>query len=439
MPPIILSVIRSLHEGMTAVVRAGDSSTDAIEVTNGLRQGCTLAPTMFNLYFSAMVRCWRDRCPQAGVTVKYRVGRKLVGDRTAKVRLQEVCVTESQFADDVALYATTREVLEQVAREFVKTAAEWGLTVSLEKTKLLTMGKDLAPEDNLSVQLEEGEFDTVEEFTYLGSTITRDGEVRDEVVARLAKASRAFGCLRSAIFQNRRISVAIKREVYRAVVLSTLLYGAETWTVKAESVRRLRGFHNRCIRSMLGVSKLQQWRERITSKELAERFGMTESMAEILRRHRLKWLGHVARMNDNRMPKQLLFGELTRSRPSHGTKRRWRDLAAGDVQAAGLGSTWYEVAQDRRKWADICKQCHTNDSEERQHGLLASTNTGHSYKCSCGRSFRRQGDLTRHNRFCDGSQHLSRRHSVSTFECLCGRTFRRRGDLTRHSRYCGTT
>ena len=164
--------------------------------------------------------------------------------------------------------------------------------------------------------------------------------------------------------------MAIKREVYRAVVLSTLLYGAETWTVKAESVRRLRGFHNRCIRSMLGVSKLQQWRERITSKELAERFGMTESMAEILRRHRLKWLGHVARMNDNRMPKQLLFGELTRSRPSHGTKSRWRDLAAGDVQAAGLGSTWYEVAQDRRKWADIC---HTNDSEERQHGLLAST------------------------------------------------------------------
>ena len=123
-PPIILSVIRSLHEGMTAVVRAGDSSTDAIEVTNGLRQGCTLAPTMFNLYISAMVRCWRDQCPQAGVTVKYRVGRKLVGDRTAKVRLQEVCVTESQFADDVALYATTREVLEQVAREFVKTAAE---------------------------------------------------------------------------------------------------------------------------------------------------------------------------------------------------------------------------------------------------------------------------------------------------------------------------
>ena len=109
-------------------------------------------------------------------------------------------------------YATTREELEQVAGEFVRTAAEWGLAVSLEKTKLLATGKDLVPEDSLHVQLEEGEIASVEEFTYLGSTTTRDGEVRGEVVARLVKASRAFGCLRSAIFQNRRISVATKRE-----------------------------------------------------------------------------------------------------------------------------------------------------------------------------------------------------------------------------------
>ena len=98
----------------------------------------------------------------------------------------------------------------------------------------------------------------------------------------------------------------------------------------------MRGFHNRCIRSMLGVSRLQQWKQRITSRELAEAIGMMESMTEILRRHRLSWLGHVARMDDSRMPKQLLFGELMRLHPRHGTKRGWRDLALADVQAAGL-------------------------------------------------------------------------------------------------------
>ena len=167
-----------------------------------------------------------------------------------------------------------------------------------------------------------GEIAIVEDFTYLGSSITRDGEVCGEVSMRLGRASRAFVCLRSAIFHNKQLSMATKREVYNAVVLPTLLYGAETWTVKADSVRRMRGFHNRCIRSMLGVSRLQQWKERITSRELAETIGMTESMVEILRRHRLRWLRHVARMEDSRMPKQLLLGELERPQPRHGTKRR---------------------------------------------------------------------------------------------------------------------
>ena len=296
-PPAMVSVIRSFHEGMTAVVRVEDGTTDDIQVTNGLRQGCTLAPTLFNLYFSAMVSCWMARCPQAGVRVRFGIGRKLVWDRTAKTRLQVARIFESKFADDVALYATTMEALEGVAKEFVKTAVDWGLTVSLEKTKLLTMGSQLKPEDVLPVHLNAGEIATVDDFMYFGSNISRDGEVKGEVAVRLGKASRAFGCLRSAVLQNQKFSVKIKREVYRSVVLLTLLYGAETWTVKAESVRRLRGFHNRCIRSMMGVSRLKQWKERITSRELAERFGMTDSMTDILRRHRLRWLGHVARMD----------------------------------------------------------------------------------------------------------------------------------------------
>ena len=64
------------------------------------------------------------------------------------------------------LYATTREVLEQIAREFVRTGTEWGLTVSLEKTKLLTMGVGLTPEDSQPVQLEVGRIATADEFIY---------------------------------------------------------------------------------------------------------------------------------------------------------------------------------------------------------------------------------------------------------------------------------
>lgn len=94
----------------------------------------------------------------------------------------------------------------------------------------------------------------VHDFTYLGSTITDDGEVKNEIGTRIAKASRAFGCLQKPIFQNKHLSVETKRKVYKAKVLTVLLYGVETWTIKAHSVRCLNGFYNRCVRTILGVS-----------------------------------------------------------------------------------------------------------------------------------------------------------------------------------------
>ena len=112
-PEKMLNVVKSFHEGMHAEVRVGLTVTDRFEVRNGLRQGCTLAPTLFNIYFSAMVADWRNRSSGAGVSVLYKHGRKLVGDRTAKSRLSEMRVTESQFADDVALYATCRDSFSQ--------------------------------------------------------------------------------------------------------------------------------------------------------------------------------------------------------------------------------------------------------------------------------------------------------------------------------------
>ena len=91
-----------------------------------------MAPTLFNIYFSAVVADWRSRCPQAGVSIKFRHGRKLVGDRTTKSRLNNSQITESQFADDAAVYATTREAFEQATGEFVRTAHRWGLTVNIK-------------------------------------------------------------------------------------------------------------------------------------------------------------------------------------------------------------------------------------------------------------------------------------------------------------------
>ena len=77
-PPKMLGIIRSFHEGMHAEVKLGPTCTESFEVRNGLRQGCTMAPTLFNIYFSAMVANWRNECIEEGVSVLYKHGRKLV-------------------------------------------------------------------------------------------------------------------------------------------------------------------------------------------------------------------------------------------------------------------------------------------------------------------------------------------------------------------------
>ena len=85
--------------------------------------------------------------------ILYRAGRKLVGDRTAKSRLNSVSVTESQFADDAALYTTSRQSMEIISNKFVACASRWGLTVSTRKTKGLSVSSEI---DRADMVLEGG-------------------------------------------------------------------------------------------------------------------------------------------------------------------------------------------------------------------------------------------------------------------------------------------
>lgn len=55
----------------------------------------------------------------------------------------------------------------------------------------------------------------------------------------------------------------------------------------------------------------------------------------------LCWLGNLGQMEEHQILKQLLFGELRKKRPSHGTKKRQRDGVMADTQAMRVGDDWY--------------------------------------------------------------------------------------------------
>ena len=94
-----------------------------------------MAPTLFNIYYNAMVARRRVYFEVAGVNVLCRHRRRLVGDHTVKSGLDRVQVTEFQFADDLVMYAAFQTEFESVGQSFVVEASHFGLTVGLTKTK----------------------------------------------------------------------------------------------------------------------------------------------------------------------------------------------------------------------------------------------------------------------------------------------------------------
>ena len=96
-----------------------------------------------------------------------------------------------------------------------------------------------------------------------------------------------------------------KLKVYCAVVLLSLLYASETWTVYSHHVKQLNAFHMRCLRTLLHV----KWQDKIPDTEVLQRSEM-ESIHALLLRSQLRWAVHVYHMDDARLAKRLLYGEL---------------------------------------------------------------------------------------------------------------------------------
>ncbi|KAL8572219.1 hypothetical protein ACOMHN_049395 [Nucella lapillus] len=87
--------------------------------------------------------------------------------------------------------------------------------------------------------------------------------------------------LSNRVWENSKLTIKTKTQVYQVCVLSTLLYGSESWTLYTHQERRLNTFHLRCLRRILGIS----WQDRVPNKDVLARAG-TRSMFALLTKRR---------------------------------------------------------------------------------------------------------------------------------------------------------
>ena len=139
--------------------------------------------------------------------------------------------------------SSLRENLQELANYFLSVSKAFGLTVSIKKTEVL---RQLTPNTTRcppNITMDGEAVKNVNVFKHLGSSINSAANLDDEVLNRLSKASQAFGCLHTRIWPEHGIKVNTKLDVYKAVVLSSLLYGCETWTCHRRHIKKLEQFH----------------------------------------------------------------------------------------------------------------------------------------------------------------------------------------------------
>ena len=343
LPEKLVVLIEKLYARTSLKIRLKQEVGRGVDISTGVRQGCVISPVLFNLFLNFILKLIRPQLEERGVKLCYRIGDSLFKlDADGLLEMNEWAFA---YADDLVLLSENKEKLHESLKIFDEAVTEAGMEMSVAKTKVMQTGKG-AGRDDISLDLgPRGTVKEVNEFKYLGSLITNDGSMTREISERIAKAGGVFQRMRKNVFAVRAMSKSVKMRVYAASVLAVLLYGSETWNCTAADIKRLESFHNRCLRCMFGISKLTHF----TNFDLRKLTGQQTIQSKMMT-NRLRWLGHVMRMQDDRMPKRMMFARLQTARPAGGAKQRWKDCVQHDLRSMGLEDGWSDLAQQRDKW-----------------------------------------------------------------------------------------
>ena len=400
-PEHLTEIIRQFHEGTKGRVLVGTQVSEDIEVNHGTKQGCVLAPTLFTLFLTVVLTILHQEV-QDGVYIRTRTDGKLfnLARLRAKTKTKKELIQELLFADDTALVAHHHVHIQRMVDVFSEAAGRIGLQINIAKTEIMYQPSPRNPSPvDPCITINGQALKVVGSFKYLGSTLSTDNRADKEINCRIQSACASYGKLEKRLWNRRGIRLATKCKVYKAVVLPALLYSVETYTLYREHIVKLERVQQRHLRRIMKI----KWDDYISNVEVLRRAGM-DSIEATLASIQLRWTGHVLRMENGRIPKQLLYGELERGkRKVGGQKLRYKDVVKRHLKAADIDvNSWEELATDRIKW---------------RHSL-------HEGRQTIQRKFVAASDLRHYRRHNQGS------HACPT----CGKTFHTARGVLQHQR-----
>ena len=337
-PDKLITVIKLFYYHFECSVIVDGKLSEWFPVESGVRQGCIISPILFLLAIDWIMR-------------------KTTSDKPRGIQWTLLSHLESlDFADDLAVLSTTHRSLQEKTNRLHCFAKQTGLNISTTKTKTLYINAT-TPEPIIV----DGEpLEKVEDFTYLGSIVSIDEATHKDINTRLGKAQGAFASLRP-IWRSKQLRLETKIRIYSSNVKSVLLYGSECWRVVQSDMKRLDAFNTRCLRRICGIF----WPNIISNKDLYKTT-KTRCLTDEIKCRRMRWLGHVLRMEPDRTAKIALRWTPPGKRKPGRPKTTWRRTITSELAEnhLTLGEAQH-MARDRLKWKQfVAALCPTGDEED---------------------------------------------------------------------------
>lgn len=236
------------------------------------------------------------------------------------MRIGGTVINNIRFADDTAIMAENIEDLQILLERINNESKKMGLTINIDKTKYMVVSK--TPVDNIHLTLEGKQLERVDRYKYLGTTINSQLDQEEEIKIRIEIARQGFIKYRS-MFTNKNLSLNIRSRFLECYVWSQLLYGVETWTLKAQSTKRLEAFEMWLYRRMLKIP----WTAKVTNEEVLRRIGRRRKLMMIVKIRKTTYLGHILRNDKYSLLHVIMQGRIEGKKGIGRKKKSWlRDI-----------------------------------------------------------------------------------------------------------------
>lgn len=296
---VMLAALVSMYRVTESVIGGA-----VMTATLGVRQGSPTSCLLFIVFMNELIRMLKDGCAPDG----------FLGWLHSLVLM-----------DDTVLLSTSREGMEHKLRLLLHYCEDYGMIINESKTKFFVIGG--TPEDREPLRVGGICVNSCTSYVYLGSPFTSDGSVSSSV--KLHAKSKTSHVLKFVSFvkKNNDVPFIVKRRVFDAALMSSLLYGCESWV--GADLKPVIKLYNWALKQLLGVRKT-------TPNDVCYAEAGYPSLPDLVRWKQHKYISNVLSERSDLVDDPLTFAFEIAKRNNTSTSRtitEFRDTDVPDVSS----------------------------------------------------------------------------------------------------------